>query len=125
MEKISSAPAVLPRPRGVVGHRVRRFLRLLVVVAVVALLIPSDGHLGASRTDFAIDRTVSGKEFDLAAWEAQALAQKARDVIAKPGDGFSPEQERNTVSREPCTDSQPRRACNSCGNTSPDGPRNE
>lgn len=67
------------------------------MLVIVALVIPSDAHLGAARADALIDRAVSGEKFNLLAWEAQAIGQKARDAIQQPEKGLSPQEERDLV----------------------------
>lgn len=96
METSTPARAAVSR-RAAVAHGARRWLRLIAVFALLTLLIPSDGAVGAARGDAAIDRAVSGERFNLAAWEVQAVGQKARDAIRQPGSGLSPEEERDLV----------------------------
>jgi hypothetical protein len=75
---------------GVARHLVR-----VVVCLALAGLLPSDGYLGPSRVDFTVNRAVGSHTFDLVAWEAQALSQKARDAVARPGAELSPAQQRD------------------------------
>jgi hypothetical protein len=70
---------------------------VIAVLVIAALLIPSDGYLGAARVEAVINRAVSGEKFNLAAWEAQAISQKARDAMRQPGAGLSPQAEKELV----------------------------
>lgn len=79
------------------AHRVRRHAWLAVLLVLVVLLVPSDGYLGAARQDLVINQAVGGRQFNLAAWELQAVAQKMRDVATRPGDGLTPQQEHDLV----------------------------
>jgi hypothetical protein len=72
-------------------------LRLTAALAIAALLIPSDGPIGAARAEAVVDRAVSGEKFNLAAWEVQAVGQKVRDAIQQPGRGLSPQEEKDLV----------------------------
>lgn len=77
--------------------RARRRARLAVVLALIVLLVPSEGYLGAARLSLVIRRAASGRQFDLVSWEVQALQQKVRDVITQPGAGLTPRQESDLV----------------------------
>lgn len=63
-------------------------LCLLLVVAV-----PADGYLGPARTDLVIRQAIRGQGFQLAAWEVQAVGQKLRDAVARPGIELSPQEQ--------------------------------
>ncbi len=73
----------------------RAWLALLLVLIVLA--VPSEGYLGAARTNFVISRAVGGEYFDLPGWEVQAVGQKLRDVFTQPGSGLSPRQQHDLV----------------------------
>ena len=62
-----------------------RTIGLILVCLSIAVLIPSNGHLGAARTAYAIQQAIGDRGFRLAAWETQAIAQKARDLVTRPG----------------------------------------
>jgi hypothetical protein len=76
---------------------VRRSLGLIFVCLLIVVLIPSNGELGAARTDFVIQQAIGGRGFRLAAWETQAIAQKARDLVSRPGAGLTPEAQHDLV----------------------------
>jgi hypothetical protein len=63
---------------------VRRSIGLIFICLLIAALLPSDGQLGAARTDFVIQQAIGGRGFRLAAWETGAIAQKARDMVTRP-----------------------------------------
>jgi hypothetical protein len=91
--------AVLNRPRAwpwrtaATRGALRRRLALLVVCIVLALVIQTDGYLGAARNGLLINRAVSGERFQLAAWEVQAIGQKVRDIVQRPGENLAPQQQ--------------------------------
>ena len=62
-----------------------RTIGLILVCLSIAVLIPSNGHLGAARTAYAIQQAIGDRGFRLAAWETRAIAQKARDLVTRPG----------------------------------------
>ena len=76
---------------------VRRRTWLIVILVLFVLALPSDGYLGAARKDLIINRSVGGRQFNLTAWEVQAIEQKLHDAIVKPGDGMTPQQEHDLV----------------------------
>ena len=65
--------------------RARSRFWLVVLCAVILFLVQTDGYLGTARADFLVNRAVSGEQFRLAAWEVQAIGQKAGDLFARPG----------------------------------------
>lgn len=71
-------------------------VRVLLFAAVVTG-IPSDGYLGPARLDRIAQQAVSGRRFDLFSWELQAIGQKVRDVVQKPGSDLSPDEQRELV----------------------------
>ena len=75
----------------------RRTLGLIFVCLAIAVLIPSNGHLGAARTDYAILQAIGGRGFRLAAWETQAIAQKVRDLVTRPGAGLTADEQHDLV----------------------------
>jgi hypothetical protein len=83
------------RPRA--GSRVRGRVGLVVVCAIILLLVSSDGYLGPARADLLVNRAVSGEQFRLAAWEVQAIGQKAGDLIRQPGADLAPSEQRALV----------------------------
>ncbi len=87
----------LPVRRVSVAGTVRRRAWLALLLLILVLLVPSEGYLGAARQDLVINRAVRGRQFNLAAWEAQAIGQKLRDVVQKPGAGLTPQQEHDLV----------------------------
>ena len=60
-------------------------LGLIFVCLAIAVLIPSNGYLGAAWTDYVIQQAIGGRGFRLAAWETQAIAEKTRDLATRPG----------------------------------------
>lgn len=75
----------------------RRSVFLVLIGLYLALAIPSNGYLGAARTDFVIQQAIGARGFRLAAWETQAIAQKARDLVAQPGADLAPEAQHDLV----------------------------
>lgn len=61
------------------------------------MLLPADGYLGAARIDLTLNRAISGQHFAFAAWEAQAIGQKLRDTVQRPGADLSPVQQHDLV----------------------------
>ena len=68
-----------PAGRGRWWTLARRQVRLVAVCIFFLVAVPSDGYLGASHIAFLVNRAAGTYGFRLAAWETQALAQKARD----------------------------------------------
>ncbi len=88
MKTLTAASVAAPAragPRKRVRARVRRGIVLVFVCLAIAVLIPSNGQLGAARSAFVIQQAIGGRGFRLAAWETQAVAQKARDLLTHPG----------------------------------------
>ncbi len=71
------------------GAKVSARLFLVVFLVLLATGLPSDGYLGAARTELAINQAVGDQGFRLGAWEVQALEQKAHDFFTRPGDELS------------------------------------
>ncbi len=53
------------------------------------LLLPSDGYLGSARIDLALNRAIGAHGFRLAAWEREAVSEKVRDLVTRPGSELS------------------------------------
>lgn len=85
------------RARPHTGKIVCRGLGILLVCLLIILLIPSDGYLGAQRAAFVVQQAIGTRAFRLGAWEAQALGQKARDLVTRPGAGLSPQEQHDLV----------------------------
>jgi hypothetical protein len=66
-----------------------RGFRLAAIILWIALTIPSDGYGGRARVDLILRQAVGGHGFGLVAWEGQALAEKARDLVMQPGAALS------------------------------------
>ncbi len=64
---------------------------------LLALLLPSDGYLGAARAGLAVRKAVAGQQFELAAWEVQAVGQKLRDAVGRPGAELSEQAQHDLV----------------------------
>jgi hypothetical protein len=77
--------------------RARRFVPLLVLVLWMATAIPSDGFLGRARTDLILRQAIGTHGFQLAAWEREALSEKARDLFNRPGAELSPQAQHDLV----------------------------
>ncbi len=58
---------------------------VLLICLLLAVLVPSESYQGSSRTDLVVGEVVGSQGFRLAAWEIQALSQKASDWIQQPG----------------------------------------
>lgn len=80
-----------------VGSRTRGLTLLLFVCLLIVLLVPSDGYLGEASRDLTINQAIAGTGFRLAAWEVQALSQKAADQITQPGSELTPDAQRDLV----------------------------
>jgi hypothetical protein len=76
---------------------VRRSAGLIFISLSIAVLIPSNGPVGAARTDFVIQQAIGGRGFRLAAWETQAVGQKARDLVTRPGADLTSAQQHDLV----------------------------
>jgi len=79
------------------GTLLRRTAGLIFVCLLIVVLIPSNGELGAARTNFVIQQAIGNRGFRLAAWETQAIAQKARDLVARPGASLTSEAQHDLV----------------------------
>lgn len=89
-----SAPIIVlararSRPRLSMAARSR--LRLAALCLLLTLLLPADGYLAAARTDLVVTHATGGQRFQLAAWEVQAIGQKLRDAVQRPGAELSPQ----------------------------------
>jgi hypothetical protein len=88
---------IRPRYRpGAVELLWRRGL-LATICVLMALLVASEGYLGEPRTLLIAKRAIGGQGFQLAAWEAQALQQKLRATLSRPGDDLAPIQQHDLV----------------------------
>ncbi len=90
------------RGQPIATHRVRRtsvraIVARAVLLALIVIGVPSDGHLGTARLARIAHQAVSGKRFDLVSWEIQAIGQKVRDGVQKPGSDLSPDAQRELV----------------------------
>ena len=74
-----------------------RTIGLIFVCLAIAVLIPSNGYLGAARTDYVIQQAIDGRGFRLAAWETQAIAQKVRDLVTRPGANLAADEQHDLV----------------------------
>lgn len=74
----------------------RRVVPGVLLVWLMAT-IPSDGHLGAQRLERTISEAVGTQGLRLVSWEAQAIAQKAADAIARPGSSLTSEEQKQLV----------------------------
>ena len=70
--------------------RAARFLPLLVIFLWLAMAIPSDGYLGRARINMTLYQAIGAHGFQLVAWEREALAEKARGLVTRPGAELSP-----------------------------------
>ena len=64
---------------------VRRRAFLVLICLILTLLMPGEGYLGRSRMTLILNQTIETHAFRLAAWEAQAVRQKASDALTRPG----------------------------------------
>jgi hypothetical protein len=74
-----------------------RTIGLIFLCLSIAVLIPSNGYLGVARTDYVIQQAIGGRGFRLAAWETQAIAQKARDLVTRPGANLTADEQHDLV----------------------------
>ncbi|MGC8780519.1 MAG: hypothetical protein ACP5UQ_06605 [Anaerolineae bacterium] len=77
--------------------RLARALPRALIILWIALAIPSDGYLGRARTDLVLRQAIGPHGFRLAAWEGQALAAKARDLIVRPAAGLDDQEQHDLV----------------------------
>jgi hypothetical protein len=99
--KSLTVPGVATRSRSAARRRTRvvvgRAIAIFLVCVLFILLIPSEGELGAARTDFVIQQAIGNRGFWLAAWEVQAIAQKASDQVTRPGAGLTAQAQHDLV----------------------------
>ena len=82
-------PRSQSRTRGVLA-RAARFLPLFVIFLWLAMAVPSDGYLGRARINMTLYQAIGAHGFQLVAWEREALAEKARGLVTRPGAELSP-----------------------------------
>jgi hypothetical protein len=70
---------------------------LVVVCLFILLALPSEGYLGPARITLTVKQAIGGHGFRLASWETQALTQKVRDLVLRPGSGLSPQARHDLV----------------------------
>jgi hypothetical protein len=70
---------------------------LVIVCLFILFAVPSEGYLGPARITLAVKQAIGGHGFRLASWETQALTQKMRDLIQRPGSGLSPQAQHDLV----------------------------
>jgi hypothetical protein len=70
---------------------------LIIVCLFILTFVPSDGYLGPARITLALNQAIDGHRFQLFAWETRALAQEARDLLLRPGDGLSEQAQHDLV----------------------------
>jgi hypothetical protein len=70
---------------------------LVTTCLFILLAVPSDGYLGPARIVFAMKQAIGAHGFRLAAWETQALEQKVRDLVVRPGAGLSQQAQHDLV----------------------------
>ncbi len=92
-----TASIARPKPRLSVGHSLRRWLGRAAVYLFLILFVVSDGYIGAARIDFAVRQAIAGTGFPLAAWEVQAISQKVRDAVGRPGKNLSLQEQHDLV----------------------------
>lgn len=100
MKTLTATTVAVPARAGSrkrVWSLVRRSVVLLFVCLSIAALIPSNGPVGAAQTDFVIQQAIGNRGFRLAAWETQAIAQKAHDLLTRPGAGLTPAEQHDLV----------------------------
>ena len=83
------------RPRLV--SRLYARVTLVVVLAFILLAVPSEGYLGEARLTLAVNEAAGAHGFRLAAWEAQALSQKVRDLARPPDAGLDAQAQHDLV----------------------------
>jgi hypothetical protein len=74
-----------------------RSIGLMFVCLSIVALIPSNGDIGTARTGFVIQQAIGNRGFRLAAWETQAVAQKVRDLVARPGADLTSREQHDLV----------------------------
>ena len=70
--------------------RAARFLPLFVIFLWLAMAVPSDGYLGRARINMTLYQAIGAHGFQLASWEREALSEKARGLVTRPGSELSP-----------------------------------
>jgi hypothetical protein len=91
------AAQVLPVSRGRWWALARRQVILAAICLFCLVAVPSDGYLGPARIALAVKLAIGGQGFRLASWEAQALTQKARDLVLRPGASLSQQAQHDLV----------------------------
>ena len=79
------------------GRPYGRRLWLALVCLLIVALVQTDSISGRARERLLINRAIGEQGFAFPAWEAQALAQKARDMVTRPGADLSPEGQQGLV----------------------------
>jgi hypothetical protein len=77
--------------------RAGRSLPLLGVLLWIAIAIPSDGFLGRAKDMQVLRQAIGSHGFQLVSWEREALAEKARDLVLRPGAALTPQAQRDLV----------------------------
>jgi hypothetical protein len=92
-----SAARARPASRGRLWAFARRQVGLAAICLFFVVAVPSDGYLGPARIALAVKQAIGAQSFRLAAWESQALAQKARDLVTRPGAALSQQAQHDLV----------------------------
>jgi hypothetical protein len=66
-----------------------RLVRLALALALLVTLVRSDAIPPSQRFDYQLGIVITGLQFDLAAWEVQALTGKGRQVLAREAAALS------------------------------------
>ena len=74
-----------------------RSIGLMFICLSIVALIPSNGDIGTARTGFVIQQAIGNRGFRLAAWETQAVGQKARDLVTRPGADLTTDEQHDLV----------------------------
>jgi hypothetical protein len=94
---IVTTPQTKPRARRRTASFVRRGIGIAVVCLFIILLVPSNGYLGAQRADLVVQQAIGGRGFQLGAWEVQAIGEKARDLVTRPGSHLTTQEQHDWV----------------------------
>ena len=84
-----------------VWHSIRgssyRLVRLALALALLVTLVRSDAIPPSQQFDYQLGIAITGLQFDLAAWEVQALTGKGRQALAREAAALSPSEREGRV----------------------------
>lgn len=73
------------------------WIRLLLILAILAVLLPGNWQAPPSALDQDLERLTRGVRFNLFTWEVESIQGKLHDFVARPSAGLTPEQAKAQV----------------------------